>query len=153
MKKGPVRFHTTDVPPSRSLAEVAELLRQYGARRFEQLWTDEGETYAVRFDIAVPEAKSHMAVVLRPKVEALAAVLLERHRIRDAEQVNRVAWRQLKGILEGILMAADSGMFTAPQLFLGMAERQDGEALWDAITDQPGAFGLLAPPVVEAEIL
>lgn len=153
MKKGSIRYHTTAVPPERSLTEVVALLREYGALRFEQLWDDDGHTYAVRFNVPVPEAETFMPVVLRPKLDELAAALLERHRIRDPEQVARVAWRQLKGILEGILMAADTGMFTAPQLCLGMAETPSGEAVWDVIVDQPGVFGILPPPVVDAEVV
>ena len=45
---------------------------------------------------------------------------------------------------EGMLLAADTGMFSAGQVFMGMAETDDGEPLWDVVVAQ-GVAGLLAP--------
>lgn len=133
---GSVRFYSTSVAPEKSLSEVAGLLRQYGAQRFEQVW-EAGRTVAVRFNLPAPEARfGFMSIVLRPKVDALAATLRERHNIDDPAQVERVAWRQLKGILEGILMAADTGMFSAAQVLLGMAETPTGETLWETLAQR-----------------
>lgn len=144
MNKGSVRFYSTSVPVDRSLQEVAALLRQYGAQRFEQVW-EAGRTVAVRFNLPVPEADfGFMAVVLRPRVSSVADVLRERHNIDDPAQADRVAWRQLKGILEGILMAVDTGMFSAPQVLLGMAETRTGETLWETFVER-GADVLAIP--------
>ena len=150
MNRESVRFYSTNVSPEKSLAEVASMLRQYGAQRFEQVW--EGDrTTAVRFNLPVPEAEfGFMPVVLRPQTDKLASVLRQKHRVDDPDQVERVAWRQLKGVLEGILMAADTGMFSAAQVLMGMAETDSGEPLWDVMRRQP----LLALPsgeVHEAE--
>lgn len=151
MKKGSIRFHTTKVKTEVSLQEVATLLREYGAQRFEQVWEDD-RTVAVRFNLPVPEAKfGHMSIVLRPRMGALSMALRAEHNIYDEDQVERIAWRQLKGILEGILMAADSGMFTAAQLFLGMAETSEGESLWEQVISGDHATLLLPATIVEAE--
>jgi hypothetical protein len=155
MKKGSIRYYTTSVPVEQSMQEVASLLREYGAQRFEQVWDDEtGDTVAVRFNLPVPEAQfGFMPVVLRPRVCALARALQQRHGVDDREQVQRVAWRQLKGILEGILMAADTGMFSTAQVLLGMAETPSGEALWDLMRERE-TLALPAPEdrVFEAEV-
>lgn len=144
-----VRYYSTKVSPARSLAEVSDLLRQYGAQRFEQVW-EAGRTVAVRFNLPVPQAElGFMAVVLRPKTEVLARKLKSRHSIDDSEQVDRVAWRQLKGVLEGILMAVDTGMFTAPELLLGMAEGGDGRSLWQHVLERPEVLMLGAGPMPE----
>ena len=149
-----VRFYSTKVSPEGSLGEVAQMLRKYGAQRFEQMW-EGGKTIGVRFNLPTPEAAfGFIDVVLRPKTDVLANKLWEAHRIDDADQVERVAWRQLKGILEGILLGVDTGMFSAGQMFLGMAEDPDtGEPLWDVVC-QRGIAGLLPPPdIEEAEVL
>ena len=153
MKRGSIRFHSTKVSAEKSLGEVGELLRQYGAQRFEQVWDGFGGTEAVRFNLPVPDAEfGFMAVVLRPKMDALRARLKSEHRIDDPEQVNRVAWRQLKGILEGILLAVDSGMFSTGQIFLGMAETANGGTFWDAMRAEESLM-LAAGDVEEVEAI
>ena len=130
-----VRFYSTKVAVEKSVSEVAALLRKYGAQRFEQVW-DRGHTVAIRFNLPVPEADyGHMAIRLEPKVGPLRVALRERHRIDDPEQVERVAWRQLRGILEGILLAVDTGMFSAGEVFLGMAESDTGRTLWSTMLE------------------
>ena len=141
-----IRFYSTNVSPEKSLGEVAELLRKYGAQRFEQVW-EGNRTVAVRFNLPVPEAElGFMAVVLKPQTAVLAQQLRQKHRIDDPDQVERVAWRQLKGVLEGILIAVDTGMFTVPELFLGMAESHGGEPLWRVLLDNQEGTQLLLTP-------
>ena len=132
-----VRFYSTSVAPEKSVSEVAAMLRKYGAQRFEQVWEPgTGTTVAIRFNLPVPEADfGHMAIRLEPKVGALRVKLRQAHRIDDDEQVERVAWRQLKGILEGILLAVDTGMFSAGEIFLGMAESDTGQTMWQAMVE------------------
>ena len=149
-----VRFYSTSVSPEKSLGEVAALLRKYGAQRFEQMW-DAGKTTGVRFNLPTPEAAfGFIDVVLRPKTDVLASKLRRAHRMDDPDQVERVAWRQLKGILEGILLGVDTGMFSAGQMFLGMAEDpESGQPMWDVVC-QRGIAGLLpAPEIQEAEVI
>ena len=149
-----VRFYSTKVDPEKSLQEVAGLLRKYGAQRFEQRWED-NRTVAIRFTLPAPEARfGHLPIIMRPKVEHLARELRERHGIEDDDQVDRVAWRQLKGILEGILMAADSGMFSAAQILVGMAEDpMTGITLWEIACEQDELQPLLLQPGQDYEIV
>lgn len=154
MKKGSIRYYSTSVDVEQSMQEVASMLREYGAQRFEQVW-EGNRTVAVRFNLPVPEAEwGFMPVVLRPQMDALAAGLRKRHRIDEPEQVERVAWRQLKGVLEGVLMAADTGMFSTAQVLMGMAEGSDGRTLWESLRSMdtlalPGTTD--EPMVLEAE--
>lgn len=154
-RSGSIRYYSTSVAVEQSMQEVAGLLREYGAQRFEQVW-EAGRTVAIRFNLPVPEARfGFMPVVLRPQVDGLAYALQERHNIDDPEQVERVAWRQLKGILEGILMAADTGMFSTAQVLLGMAETPSGETLWEQMQRRE-TLALPAPrdsEIVEAELV
>ncbi|MCK5651766.1 MAG: hypothetical protein KAJ42_10330 [Gemmatimonadetes bacterium] len=149
------RFYTTNVSPEQSLGEIQALLRKYGARRFGTEWSEEGVA-SVHFNLPVPEAEGMMNVVLRPKLDAvrkkMAYTPTGRHRgSANNAQVERVAWRQMKAILEGMLLAADTGMFSAGQVFMGMAETDDGEPLWDVVVSQ-GIAGLLAP-VADYEVI
>ena len=150
-----VRFYTTEVSPEKSLTEVTALLRKYGAQRFEMVW-EEGRTTAVRFNLPVPEAAfGFIDIVLRPKIDLLGRKMRSNTRTRRVtpEQIERTAWRQLKGILEGMLMAVDTGMFSAGQLFLGMAEDpESGRPMWDVVCER-GIAGLLPAPEIEAEVL
>ena len=154
------RFYTTKVPPEKSLAEVTGLLRKYGAQRFEMVW-DNGRTTAVRFNLPVPEAEfGFIDVVLSPKIEVLKKRMQYTPSGRwrgtaNDDQIERVAWRQLKTILEGMLLAVDTGMFSAGQVFLGMAEDPaSGQPMWDVVC-QRGIAGLLPAPqeILEAEVL
>ena len=152
---GQPRFYTTKVPPEETLGEIQALLRKYGARRFGTEWGENGIT-SVHFNLPVPEAEGMMNVVLRPKLEAVRKKMsrtptgLVRSGIQQT-QVERVAWRQMKAILEGMLLAADTGMFSAGQVFMGMAETEDGEPLWDVVVAQ-GVAGLLAPAAEFEEV-
>ncbi len=146
---------TTTVAPEQSLGEIQALLRKYGARRFGTEWGEDG-ILSVHFNLPVPEADGMMNVVLRPKIDAVRDKMKYTPTGRErsntnAAQVERVAWRQMKAILEGMLLAADTGMFSAGQVFMGMAETDDGEPLWDVVVAH-GVAGLLAP-VVEAELI
>ena len=152
-----VRFYSTNVAPEKSLSEVVGLLRKYGAQRFEQMWDGFGHTSAIRFNLPTPEAAfGHIDVILRPKTDVLADKLWQAHRIDDDDQVERVAWRQLKGILEGILLAADTGMFSPAQLLLGMGETFDQNGnpttVWESMK-MLDSLPLALPPVVEAELI
>ncbi len=152
------RFYTTKVAPEKSLAEVTGLLRKYGAQRFEMVW-ESGRTTAVRFNLPVPEAEfGFIDVVLRPKIDVLKKRMQHtpagrwRGNVQDA-QVERVAWRQLKAILEGMLLAVDTGMFSTGQIFLGMAEDpQSGQPMWDVVCER-GIAGLLSASEYEAEVV
>jgi len=149
------RFYTTNVSPEQSLGEIQALLRKYGARRFGTEWSGEGVA-SVHFNLPVPEAEGMMNVVLRPKLDAVRKKMTRTPggRIRrgiNTAQVERVAWRQMKAILEGMLLAADTGMFSAGQVFMGMAETDDGQPLWDVVVAQ-GVAGLLAPVADYEEI-
>ena len=149
------RFYTTTVSPEESLGEIQALLRRYGARRFGTEWTEDGVA-SVHFNLPVPEADGMMNIVLRPKIDAVRKKmsLTPGGRLRvgiKQAQVERVAWRQMKAILEGMLLAADTGMFSAGQVFMGMAETDDGEPLWDVVVAH-GVAGLLAP-VIDAELV
>ena len=150
------RFYTTTVAPEQSLGEIQALLRKYGARRFGTEWSEDG-IQSVHFNLPVPESDGMMNVVLKPKLAAVKEKMSRtptgklRHGHIHMAQVERVAWRQMKAILEGMLLAADTGMFSAGQVFMGMAETDDGEPLWDVVVAH-GVAGLLAP-VVEAELI
>lgn len=149
------RYYTTTVSPEQSLGEIQALLRKYGARRFGTEWGEDGIS-SVHFNLPVPEADGMMNVVLRPKINAVRDKMKytptgRERRNTNAAQVERVAWRQMKAILEGMLLAADTGMFSAGQVFMGMAETDDGEPLWDVVVAH-GVAGLLAP-VVDAELI
>ncbi len=151
------RFYTTKVPPEETLGEIQAMLRKYGARRFSTEWNENGVEY-VSFNLPVPEAAfGFMDVVLRPKIEAVRDKMRHtpsgriRHNIKMA-QVERVAWRQMKAILEGMLLAADTGMFSVGQVFMGMAETRDGQPLWDVIC-KTGIAGLLPPAEADYEIM
>lgn len=122
-----VRFYTTEVPVEQTMSEVGGLLRQYGVRRFSMDYDEESGEHMLRFalpDSSVPGGM--LPVRLAPKLGPVRNQLAEKHNITDAERVQRVAWRQLKAILEGILLNLDGGPVSVAQLFLGMTEVPDG---------------------------
>lgn len=124
-----VRYYSTTVDVENSMMEIASLLRKYGVRRWNIDYDDESGRQVLRFALPDPDLPGGVLPVrLEPRLERVAERLREVHRIDDPDQVARVAWRQMKGILEGMLLAADGELLNVTQLFLGMGETVvDGE--------------------------
>jgi hypothetical protein len=134
MASQPIKYAETTVEASQSVAEVTELVRRYGASRFEQRWNDEGQTEAIRFTLRASEL-GDVPVVLRARTERILEILREAHpyttrRKRSARehdawiraQAYRIAWRHLRDLTEQLLLAAQLGLRTVASAFMADLE-------------------------------
>jgi len=139
----PIKYFSTTVEASQSIAEVTELVRRYGAGRFEQRWNDEGQTEAVRFTLRTGEQLGDVPVVLRARTERILEILREAHpynsrrkaTAREHEewlraQAYRIAWRHLRDLTEQLLLAAQLGLRTVASAFMADLE------VWDELTGE-----------------
>lgn len=153
----PIKYATTKIEVTRSLGEIQGIVARYGATRFETRWNRDGTVWGVRFAIAADEGE--LPVALKTGTERIFEILAEARgpRARASnedlrEQAERIAWRQMKDLIEQLLLAVETGLFNLAAAFMAHVEVWD-EAESATVTMQeylarrarllPGNRGLL----------
>jgi hypothetical protein len=150
-----MKYRSTTVSPHKSISEIEKLIVKYGARSFTKD-LDGSRVTSVRFTLdaeawGVPD----LPVVLDVPVETILDRLWDsyseawqRQNDRDdyREQAERIAWRQIKDLIEQILLAAETGIASPVVMLFGMVE------VTDPVTDERSTVaklfqqqGLLTP--------
>lgn len=144
------RFYTTSIPAGRTASEIGEIVREYGARRYQVEFDDAGEPVGLGFTMEVPAIGS-VPVLLKAQIEGLA-----RRLDGDRDQARRVAWRQLKSYVEMTLELVENGVKEFHEVFLGDVVMDSGRRISEEI-ERSGR--LPAPPeendvqMIEAEVV
>lgn len=129
-----------------SVRQIQDLVRKYGGRRFEQLWSEGGRITGIRFALNDPEI-GELPVSLPAKTEGVERILLESNYLvsrpdlereaRISRQAERIAWRHIKDLTEQLLVAVHLDLKTAVGAFL------EGVETVDPITGETTTFGEL----------
>lgn len=154
MSSQAVKYQETQVPATRSVAEITELIRKYGGSRFEQTWGEDGRILGVRFAMRHREI-GELPVALTLKTGQVERILSESPYLRSlpesnraariAQQAERVAWRHMKDLIEQLLLSVALGLRSLPAAFHGRhrdlrrASRRDRHAI-RALRAPGGAF-------------
>lgn len=134
----------TDVPISRSKAEIEQLLVRYGASKFASGWEGESATILfeahekrVRFDLPLPNIeffkryeaeRGRRGRVLRERTDAGAAQAME--------QEHRRRWRALALVIKAKLEAVQSGITEFEDEFLAHIVIPGGRTIGEQIRAQ-----------------
>ena len=120
---------TTDVPVTRSVAGIIDMLVQAGARTINQEYASDGKITGIRFTLPVKDSVATFALPAR--VHAVEVLLKRRKqsssRMSDAnkrqlrEKSERIAWRQLFAWVEAQLAMIQSEMVEPAEVFLPYA--------------------------------
>lgn len=120
---------TTDVPVTRSVAGIIDMLVQSGARSINQEYAADGKITGVRFTLPVKDGLA--AFALPARVQAVEALLRRRKqnsswmsdtdKRRLREKAERVAWRQLFAWVEAQLAMIHAEMVEPAEVFLPYA--------------------------------
>lgn len=131
-----VKYESTEVAVEKTLASLAELIRRYGGRRFEQIWDAAGNAVAVRFAVDHPSF-GELPVHLPARTGKISQILNEAGKWRSypeneregkiAEQSHRIAWRHIVDLTEQLLLAVQLDIKTLPEAFMADIEVHDRE--------------------------
>ena len=168
MARQVIKYQTTTVDAVKSAGQIQGLVQRYGGTRCEIRWDNEGRVTGVRFAIR-HDRFGEVPVRLRARTKTIEDVLWSKTsmgRDRCAAQAHRIAWRQLRDVVEQLLFAVDTGLFLPHEAFMSSVETEDpetGETLtWGELLERhgsggPGGLKLLAsgsePPVIEAVVI
>lgn len=130
-----IRFQTTNVSPEKTAREISQKVRDYGGTRFEQRWTDDGHLRGLRFDLP-DEEFGPIPIQLEAKVEEVYTILDEEAGLYSSKsgqerhdlllgKAYKVAWRNLKQLVEAMLTAFQLGLTDPVSLWTGYIEVRD----------------------------
>lgn len=138
MAKKQIYMGTTKIDPRKTAHEIMNVLADSGAR---QIATDYGENRtvkALRFIIEVQGQQ--LAFALPVRVEPLVKHL------RDRDQAERTAWRQLLRWVQAQLALIDVGMVKAEEVYAPYQMLPSGETVFEALSTS--RFKALPAPAV-----
>lgn len=137
----PLLNYTTDVPASRSIQHVQQLLVKGGARSVMAAYDEHGVPTGIAFQIVTPFGPR--SFTLPVNTESVHKVLAkDRHRdmrpsYRTQEHAERVAWRILKDWIEAQLALIASEMVSFEQVMLPyMHAEVGGRTVYELYRDQ-----------------
>ncbi len=129
-----VKYESTEVDVSKTLAGLTTLIRNYGGRRFEQIWDTDGRVVAVRLAIDHPSL-GELPVHLPARTGKIRRILLDAGKWRSypeaerakkiAEQSERIAWRHIHDLTEQLLLSVQLDLKTLSEAFLADVEMYD----------------------------
>lgn len=127
-----IKYQDTTVAPVDSVGHITKAVMRHRATRFEQLFDPQtARITGIRFAIEAGEL-GEIPVRLIARTENVAEILWKRRgprsrKSRDQihEQAERIAWRQLKDVVEQLLFAVETGLMTLPEAFMSSVE------VWD----------------------
>lgn len=138
-KPKPLFTEATDVPASKSIAEIFTLLVQAGAVSINQN-LESGKMVSVSF--VLPYGGQRIPYSLPARVDPVFHALNGRRDVRgqfarskmaekDREQAERVAWRQVYWWLKAQLALIQLGMVEAGEVLMPYAIGNDGRTFWE----------------------
>jgi hypothetical protein len=129
-----IKYETTTIAPEDSAAQIGKLVSNYGARQFSQHWAPSGFLEGVTFLLVDHRYGGIVPIRLQAQTDAILEIL-ESGRKRPARvdlelQAQRIAWRQLKDLVEQLLLAARTGLFSVVDAFMAnvVIETPDGDS-------------------------
>ena len=156
MTKPFVKSRGTDVPVSRSQAEMQRILRRYGATHFGTQ-ADYGDG-SLRVFFRIPETPKPGAPIIPIRLEANLRAVAEacgwqRPTQAGLEQAERIAWRHLVLWVDAACSAAAAGLQTMGEAFFAhvLVSKNGGGAqrIIEEFTERGGFLALPAPKETE----
>lgn len=144
-------FYSTKIPAHKSAIEIGEMVRKYGARRFQLEYDTEGEPSTVAFGMEVPGFEREVPVRLQAQIRGLTDRLYGELSDRSSKtlvdcqaQALRIAWRQLKAQVALTLELVENGVRPFHEAFMADILLEGGVRLADEFMKQ--SSHLLPPP-------
>jgi len=131
-------METTKIAPSKTAAEIGEILSYAGATKIMTEYNDK-QIVALTFALIVKAREVPFSLPIR--VDPVFRILNGRHRVSlrtkhsdaDRDQAVRVAWRQLLRWVQAQLALVDTGMVENLEVFLPYVKMNNGETFYKSI--------------------
>lgn len=129
---------TTTIDPSKTIAEIEELLSDAGVTRIQKEY-DDGEVSGLYFEMNIQGqlVPFKMPARIEPVFHYLQKQRSPKTRsrdeyvARDEEQAVRVAWRQILRWLEAQLALIETGMVETHEVFMPYVQLPTGETVFE----------------------
>lgn len=136
----PILNYTTDVPVTRTIAEMEARLLAYGASSIRRDF-DDGRPIALHFVITTPAGRQAFRLPVnipgvRSAIERDATDRPSLRRYLRPDQVQRITWRIAKDWLEAQLAIVDAHMASVDEIMLPYLIVPGGKTLYQAFTEQ-----------------
>ena len=145
-----IAFETTKVSPSKTAAEIEEMLRLHGVEKVGKNYDSEQRLVAIYFQTDTPEGSMPFRLPVNTdavyqlfvtKKKSTPAYRHWRELPRDVqqklhEQAERTAWRIIHGWLKGQLALLQTQMATITELFLAWMLVGEDETLHHRLVNQ-----------------
>lgn len=148
-----IKNYTTEVPASRSISEIQNILVKHGARRIELNYNASGEPDGLCFIVMTKDGEADKEIPFRlpVNIKALEVLLakgpVQNYRRWDSEyqrqrleklhaQAVRVGWRIVKDWIDSQMAYIETTMATLDQVFLPYLMVKDRQTLYEAISSR-----------------
>lgn len=125
----PVKNYTTKVPAVQTVGEIQGILAAHGARRVMMDYGAGGAVSAVTFALESGGALQGFRLEAKPH-GVLAAMAKDRVRC-DAEQAERIAWRNVKDWISAQVALVETDQATMDELFFSKMVDQQERTLYE----------------------
>ena len=147
--KSTLYMETTGIPAGKTAGEITDLLVRSGAK---QIATDynSGRVVGLRWVLSVPGGGDQV-FAMPARVDPVFKKINGRRQynrmsnaVKDREQAERVAWRQLLRWVQAQLAMIDCGMAEASEVFFPYLQTSTGSTVYELFRGQ--GFKMIAAP-------
>lgn len=126
----PIKNYTAKVPAAQTVGEIQGILAAHGARKIMMDYGDNGKVLAVTFSLSC--GNELMGFRLEAKPEGVMSVMAKERTKCDAEQAERIAWRNVKDWIAAQVALVETEQATMDELFLPKLVDRNERALYEA---------------------
>lgn len=144
--------YTTEVPASRSIAEILVLLQKGGASAVLMENTSDGKVTSIGFQMTTAFGKQSFnlpanvgavslslnASIKRKERDGSGKLKIPQSLLNDHAQAERIAWRIVKDWLEAQLALHEIGVAKMEQIMLPFAVDESGKTFYQRLVDRGG---------------
>ncbi len=144
---------TTEVPAERSAGEITGFLVQAGARSIHTNY-ENGKVVGLSFVLPFGNGKIPYSLPVRIDpvfkwIQKQRTYNRQAHAVKDREQAERVAWRQLLAWIQAQFALIQTGMVESAEVFMPYMVAANGETFFD--TYKPRMLAAATPAAEEKQ--
>ena len=129
----PIKNYTTKVPAVQTVGEIQGLLAAHGARRVMMDYGDDGKVLAVTFGLDCCGMMRGFRLEAKP--DGVMSVMARERLKCDAEQAERIAWRNVKDWIAAQVALVETEQATMDELFFPKLVDRNERTLYEAFQD------------------
>lgn len=133
-----MKYRSTEVPVSRSVSKIERMIVEYGAGQFTKTYDGQSIT-GISFTLVadrwgIPELPIEISLATDDVLDRIWMSYSVTHRNRQGiekeqyrEHAEKMAWRQMKDLVEQLLLAFETGIMNPVEMFFGYVVVTDPE--------------------------